>query len=212
MDDFVSYQEAAGWARDVNEAIDAIERLLLDGQAATVIGLCESALRSLVEAIEMVDDSDGHFSELRDRLEDIHYRACQKARPDPAQLAERLFQFELHNDFDVFYGAASRYAKILGAKGMKVYRELAEAAWRNVPARTAQDERAEWGKHAAITHIMESLAELSGDVEQQVAVMSRDLSHAYSYLRIAEVLSHSRSARLGASVGGKGTTGVSATH
>jgi hypothetical protein len=47
-----------------------------DGQFAAVIGLCESALRSLVEAIEMVDDSAGHFSELRDRLENIHYRAC----------------------------------------------------------------------------------------------------------------------------------------
>jgi tetratricopeptide (TPR) repeat protein len=187
VDDFVPYEQVPGWARGVDEAIDVIEGLLRDGQSAAVIGLCESALRSLVEAIEMVDDSAGHFSELRDRLENIHYRACQAGRPDPAQLAERLFQFELRNDFDVFYEAASRYAKILGTKGLKVYRELAEAAWRNVPARSAQDERSDWGKHAAITHIMESLAQLSGDVEQQVAVMSRDLSHAYSYLRIAEV-------------------------
>jgi hypothetical protein len=108
-DDFVSYEQVPGWALGVDEAIDVIEGLLRDGQSAAVIGLCESALRSLVEAIEMVDDSAGHFSDLRDRLEDIHYRACQAARPDPAQLAERLFQFELRNDFDVFYEAASRY-------------------------------------------------------------------------------------------------------
>jgi hypothetical protein len=70
---------------------------------------------------------------------------------------------------------------------MKFYRQLAEAEWENVPVRTAKDERGEWGKHFRITHIMESLALLSSDVEQLVAVMSRDLSHAYSYLRIAEV-------------------------
>lgn len=185
--DFVHYREASGWARGVDDAIDSIEQLLKDGQAAAVIELCESALQSLLSAIEAVDDSDGHFGMLRDRLQDIHYRACQEARPDPVDLAKRLFQWELHSDFDVFSGAAAQYAKILGAKGMKVYRELAEAEWAKVPARTAKHERSEFGQHFRITHIMESLAQASGNIEELVAVMSRDLSSAYSYLKIAEV-------------------------
>ncbi len=190
--DFVHYREASGWARGVDDAIDSIEQLLKDGQAAAVIELCESDLQSLLGAIEAVDDSDGHFGVLRDRLQDIHFRACQEARPDPAELAKRLFQWELHSDFDVFYGAAERYAKILGAKGMKVYRELADAEWAKVPARTAKHERSEFGQHFRITHIMESLARASGDVEGIVAVMSRDLSSAYSYLKIAEVYREAR--------------------
>jgi uncharacterized Zn finger protein len=149
--------------------------------------MSESALQSLLSAMEAVDDSDGHFGMLRDRLQDIHYRACEEARPDPANLAERLFRWELHSDFDVFYGAAAQYATILGAKGMKAYRKLAEAEWARVPARTAKHERSEFGQHFRITHIMESLAQASGDIEELVAVMSRDLSGAYSYLRIAEV-------------------------
>lgn len=185
--DFVHYREAGGWARGVDDAIDSIEQLLKDGQAAGVIELCESALQSLLSAIEAVDDSDGHFGMLRDRLQDIHYRACQEARPDPVDLAKRLFQWELHSDFDVFYGAAAQYAKILGAKGMKVYRELAESEWAKVPARTAKHERSEFGQHFRITHIMESLAQASGNFEELVAVMNRDLSSAYSYLKIAEV-------------------------
>jgi uncharacterized Zn finger protein len=185
--DFVHYREAGGWARGVDDAIDSVEQLLKDGQAAAVIELCESALQSLLSAIEAVDDSDGHFGMLRDRLQDIHYRACQEARPDPVALAKRLFKWELHSDFDVFYGAAAQYAKILGAKGMKLYRELAEAEWAKVPARTAKHERSEFGQHFRITHIMESLAQASGDIEALVAVMSRDLSSAYSYLKIAEV-------------------------
>jgi uncharacterized Zn finger protein len=190
--DFVPYRGATGWASDVDDAINSIEQLLNDGQAATVIELCESALQSLLAAIQSVDDSDGHFAILRDRLQDIHYQACQEARPDPVELARRLFQWELHSDFDVFYGAALQYAEILGAKGMKAYRELAEAEWEKVSARTGKQARSEWGEHFRITHIMESLAQASGDIEQLVAVMSRDLSSAYSYWKIAEVYREAR--------------------
>ncbi len=190
--DFVPYREATGWARGVDDAIDSVEQLLNDGQAAAVIELCESALQSLLDAIQAVDDSDGHFGMLRDRLQAIHYRACQEARPDPVELARRLLQWELHSDFDVFYGAVAQYSEILGAKGMKVYRDLAEAEWQKVPVRTAKHERSEWGQHFRITHIMQSLAETSGDVEELVAVMSRDLSHAYSYLKIGDVYREAR--------------------
>jgi uncharacterized Zn finger protein len=190
--DFVSYREAAGWARGVDDAIDSVHQLLNDGQAGAVIQLCESALQSLLGAIQAVDDSDGHFGALRDRLQDIHYRACLEARPDPAELARRLLQWELHSDFDVFDGAVARYAKILGVKGMKVYRDLAEAEWEKVPVRTAKHDRSEWGQHFRITHIMESLAQASGDIEQLVAVMSRDLSSAYDHLKIAEVYREAR--------------------
>lgn len=184
---FVHYREASGWARGVDDVIDSIEQLRNDGQAGVVIELCESALQSLSQAIESVDDSDGHFSTLRDRLQEIHYKACFEARPDPVDLAKRLFQWELNSGFDVFYGAAERYARILGAKGLKTYRQLAEAEWEEVPPRTAKHARSEWGQHFRITHIMESLARASGEIEELVAVMSRDLSSAYSYLRIGEV-------------------------
>ncbi len=190
--DFVHYREASAWARGVDDAIDNITQLLEDGQAAAVIELCESALQRLVAAAGAIDDSDGHLSMLRDRLQDIHFRACQEARPDPVALARRLFDWELQSELDVFYGAAERYAKILGAKGLKEYRQIAEAEWEKVPARTAKKERPEWGRHFRITHIMESLAQASGDTEELVAVMSRDLSHAYSYLKIAEVYREAR--------------------
>lgn len=157
-----------------------------------MIELCESALHKLMGASGAIDDSDGHLSVLRDRLQDIHLRACQEARPDPAALARRLFNCELHSELDVFHGAAERYARILGTKGLKEYRRLAETEWEKVPARTPKDERSEWGKHFRITHIMESLAQVSGDTEELVAVMSRDLSHAYSYLRIAGVYREAR--------------------
>lgn len=190
--DFVHYREAYAWARSVDDAIDNIAQLLEDGQAAAVIELCESALKDLDAAMGAIDDSDGHLTTLRDRLQDIHFRACQKARPDPVALAKRLFQFEMQSELEVFFGAAEGYAKILGAKGLKEYRQLAEAEWEKVPARTARHEQSDSGRHFRITHIMESLARAAGDIEGLVAVMSRDLSYAYSYLKIAEVYREAR--------------------
>src|SRR5260370_25461587 len=116
--DFVPYREATDWARRVDDAIDLVAQFLSDVQAAAVIELCESALQSLLGAIQAVDDSDGHFGVLRDRLEDIHYRACQKARPDPVELARRLLQWALHTDLDGVYGAAEPIAEVLGAQVM----------------------------------------------------------------------------------------------
>src|SRR5712691_4752749 len=88
--DFVHYREATGWARGVNDVIDSVEQLLNDGQAAAVIELCESALQSLLGAIQAVDDSDGHFGVLGDRLEDIHHRACQEETTDKEEIYRRI--------------------------------------------------------------------------------------------------------------------------
>ncbi len=187
VDDYAGYGEASDWARGVDEAIDSIEQLLTDGQAGAVIGLCESALLSLVDAIQQVDDSGGEFAPLQDRLEAIHHSACWKAKPNQEELAIRLFEYEMHGDFDIFFDSAARYSRILGAKGMKAYRELAEAEWAKVPAKTAKTIDAGLNSHFHITHIMESLAQKSGDLEQLVAVKSRDLSSASNYLNIAEV-------------------------
>ena len=52
VSDYADYREAGRWAHGVDEAIDAIEQLLADGQAAAVIELCESGLRSLSNAID----------------------------------------------------------------------------------------------------------------------------------------------------------------
>lgn len=86
---------------------------------------------------------------------------------------------ELRSDSDIFSGAVSRYADIFGANGMKVYRELAETEW-------AKDDGSDSGRNFRITQIMESLARASGDVEELIGIIRRDLSHSYSYLRIAE--------------------------
>lgn len=210
--DFVHYREASAWARGVNDAIDNISRLLEDGHAAAVVELCESALRKLVGAAGAIDDSDGHLGVLRDRLQDIHFRACQEAKPDPVALARRLLEWELHSELDVFYGAAERYARILGGQGLEEYRQLAEAEWEKVPVRTPKGERSEWGRYFHITHIMESLARASGDTEESRRGHEPRLVARLQLSPNRGSVPGGGTARQGADVGRERIEGLSRTH
>lgn len=195
LGEFVDYRGAFDYARGIEEAIDSVEELLKDGQAVEVIELTEHALEAVENAMGSVDDSDGQMGSILERLQDLHHKACRKARPDPEALAEQLFEWEIGTDYDIFYGAAATYADVLGKKGLAVYRRLAEREWKKVPAlgpgrdssaRSGQGDPEKYGRRFRITHIMETLARESGDVEAVVAIKSRDLSLPYSFLQIAE--------------------------
>ncbi len=184
---FVDYRSAYQYASGIEEAIDSVEELLKEGFATEVIELAEHALEAVEEAMGSVDDSDGEMGNILERLQDIHHRACKKAKPDPEALARRLFEWELRTDYDMFYGAAETYADVLGRKGLAVYRTLAEAEWAKVPPLgPGGDDPEKYGKRFRVTHIMETLARQTDDVEAVVDVKKRDLSSAYNYLQIAE--------------------------
>ncbi len=186
-DGFVSYRDAYDYTRGIDEVIDSIADLLKEGNPTPVIDLTEYALDAVEHAMGSIDDSDGCMSSVLERLQEIHLKACKKAKPDPEALARRLFEWELHTDYDTFYGAAETYAAVLGEKGLAVYRQLAETEWGRVPAlRAGQDDTEKYVKRFRITHIMETLARRTGDVEALVAIKQRDLSLAYNYLDIAE--------------------------
>jgi uncharacterized Zn finger protein len=191
--EFVDYRGVYAYARGIEDVIDSVEDLLKDGHAAQVIDLAEYALKAVEDAIGSVDDSDGHMGDILTRLQDLHLKACKKAKPNPEALARRLFERELDTDYDTFYGAAATYADVLGKKGWTVYRTLAEREWKKVPALgPGRDDPDKYGRRFRITHIMETLAQESGDAEAVVAIKSRDLSSPYSYLQIAETYKHAR--------------------
>jgi hypothetical protein len=102
---FVDYAGAYDFARGIHDAIDLVEDLLRPGQPAVVIELSEHALRRVEQVLESVDDSDGEMGGLLERLQELHLVACRAARPDPDELATRLFAWELGDEWDVFSGA-----------------------------------------------------------------------------------------------------------
>ncbi len=184
---FVHYGEARGWEMRANAAIDGIESLLQEGDHAEAIELSEYALSLLPDLVGLIDDSGGELCDVRDRLHGLHFEACKKGKPDVVELAQRLFDFELNQDLDLFWGAAERYAEVLGAAGLKEYRKLAEVEWAKVPVRKGPQDKYNSTNYFRITHMMESLAKASGTVSELVEVMSRDLSSTYCYVKIALV-------------------------
>ncbi|OFV96008.1 MAG: hypothetical protein A3F68_09800, partial [Acidobacteria bacterium RIFCSPLOWO2_12_FULL_54_10] len=192
-DGSVDYWSARDYARGIEEAIDSIAELLKEGYAAQVIELAEYALEAVENALGSVDDSDGYMGGILERLQELHLQACKMAKPDPEALARRLFAWELRTHWDTFYGAAATYADVFGKSGLTIYRKLAEAEWAKVPkSGPGNYSPVEHSRHFRITHIMETLARQTGDVEALVAIKKRDLSLPYAYLQIAEVYKKAR--------------------
>jgi len=191
---FVDYREAYGFTSGIENVVGSIAELLDAGHAAEVIELTEHALRRCERALGHMDDSDGGMSSILERLQELHHAACIEAKPDPEALARRLFKWEIESGWDTFFGAAETYADVLCEKGLAVYRKLARKLWNQMPQLNPGDRRSFEGPRFRITSIMEALARASSDVEQLVAVKSRNLSSAYRYLDIAETYKQAKQA------------------
>ncbi len=188
--EFIPYREVWGYVSGIEETLDVLDELLAEGRASEVIELTEYALAAVERSLEHIDDSDGQMSDLATRLQDLHFEACDEGKPDPVQLAQRLFSRELDGHWDLFHRAAATYEEILGETGLAHYRELANARWEHVGKLDPSDgSRERYGSRFRITQIMETLAELSGDLSEQIEVRQRDLASPYNFLRIAELCS-----------------------
>lgn len=188
--DYVGYREMYDYANNIGAVLDSLQDLLDDGHAEAVVALAEHAIDRAEDAVGSVDDSDGWMSGIAERLQDLHLAACAALQPDPVALARTLFDRERHSgDLEVFYGAASAYAEVLGAEGLAEYGRLAQLEWDALPPLGPKDEERSWSSQRfRITQIMQTLAELTGDVDAVVEVLARDQSSAYQFVRIAEVL------------------------
>jgi uncharacterized Zn finger protein len=186
--EFVPYREVWGYVQGIEETVDALDEMLAEGHPREVIELTEYALTAVKHSLEHVDDSDGQMGDLAARLQGLHLEACRRGAPDPVELAERLFLRELEGDWDIFDRAAMTYENILGEVGLARYRELAHTRWATVPELApGEGSRERYGSRFRITRIMETLAEQSGDLSDQIAVRERDLGSPYSFLQIAEL-------------------------
>ncbi len=186
-DGFIDHKSMYEYSQVIRDVLDELCKLLDAGHASSVIDLVEHFLVKFEIQTEYMGDSDGFAGGILEELQEMHHGACMRAKPDPEQLAQRLFQWGLGSYCGVFSGAVDRYADVFGAQGLKRYQAIAEAKWAGVPplGPGLPQERFS-GERSRITSIMERLAERTGDLDQLVAVKSRDLSSEYQYLDIAE--------------------------
>ena len=163
--------------------VDELEALVKEGHATLVLALFDHLLDATEELLAALDMVEHDVYSIAARLEHLHHRACEKARPDPETLAAWLFEKDTESWCS--FGAAA-YAELLGPAGLAAYRRAAEAAWASLAALGPGEQDAEGSsRRYCITEIMEELADLSGDLEQWVAVKSRDLSGPQPFISIA---------------------------
>lgn len=182
---YVGYHAAWDWANDMAGVIDELGDVAEAGFAAEVVPLAEDVLARLEDAVEHVDDSGGHITTLLEMAQGLHARACDDARPDPLALAERLLTMMVTSEYASF--DLGEYRNALGEPGVSELRRLAEQRWEQVPALgPGDDHRGRYGERFQLTRVMEQLADATGDLDEVVAVMRRDLGSGYQFLRLAE--------------------------
>jgi len=190
--DFIDYYHMSSYVDELGDVTKMLESLLDDGYAAEVQELALHAVDCMKNAYNMIDDSDGGAGYEMECWQEIHLRASEAAAPENDAereiLADTLFEREIHSELDEFYGSAEKYAGLLGRAGMTRFRTLAEQAWNKLPALKPGEKEDYRGGRYRITSMMESLARTSGSVDDLVAIKARDLSRAYHFLQIAEML------------------------
>ena len=192
---FVEYREAAAWAADVESVLDTIADFASGPRAGLARDLAERALDRIDQAIQNIDDSDGHCGGLLGHARDIHRAATLELRPEPVKLARDLFAREMKDDFGILEGAAALYADALGESGLSEYRRLATEAWEKIPSYSGK--RAQQEEIAVdldrLMRILDFFAERAGDTDLRIALRAKHLSSQWDCLQLAEFcLLHSR--------------------
>ncbi len=196
---FIEYRQAGAWARGVEEVLEAMAGLVDDGHADAAMTLTEEALGLVNEAAMNMDDSDGNAGGVLWTLREMHAKAAEAVKPEPRAFAARLLHLVSSLDFFEAGQITGYYADALGAEGLAELERLALAGLDKLPSKLRRAKVYVADEHMSdrysLTQIAEDCAKLRGDVDAQLALLQRDLSAAYQYLGIVELLrKHGRAA------------------
>ncbi|WP_143174512.1 hypothetical protein [Streptoalloteichus hindustanus] len=166
-------------------AVGSLWRCVDDGRADEVLPLAQRLVTALAAVADRHPDSG--VGELAEEALAVHAAAAGAGGADPVRLAEWLLALQVEHPEGPEVTLAE-YAGALGAEGLAAYRRRAERLCAQLPTvpfgQPPRLDRRRW----AVLRVMEELAEHTGDVDLQVAVLAKDLSTGWQYLRIATVL------------------------
>jgi len=171
----LDYREANEWALDAGVVVDAIEAESESNPSRELLKLIELSVGRVVRVILRSDDSSGMMGDVAQRLLVIHGQVSLAGVGEPKALARWMIKFGF-DDQDFFTLDPVLYAPALGDKGLALYRNT--VAERSAQARVP----------FAVSHAVERLAVLDGDIEAIVALLGEDLSSPHQYTRVAEAM------------------------
>ena len=186
---FVDWRRVREAVRQADTVVTLIQELIQDGHNAVAAELADYAMQRGITAYSNVDDSGGEFGETLRCLSHLHLQAYQQAGANYPLQAKTLFKLQRLDGWDFF--ALQDYAPLLNTKEYAQYRKRVEKEWVKIPTRDPED-RYNTGfsssDHYTITAMMKELATFENNLDELIAIESRDLSSAYTFLRIAEQL------------------------
>lgn len=183
---FLDWQEAGGYAEQLDELAGLLEKRIGDGNPK-LVELIEEAIGEAEAALEQIDDSEGEVYEAIRRLQEIHLLACTHLHPDPVALAERLFMYQMEGEWETYLSILPDYEDALGPEGLAHYRRLLEKEWQGLPTLAPSTQyKQHWdSRRFRVESAMEALA--AQDVDAVAAVKAKDLSSPHRFLALAEL-------------------------
>ncbi|MBN3755634.1 hypothetical protein G3N95_22015 [Paraburkholderia sp. Tr-20389] len=180
------WQEAREYADGLLSLAEML-RVQLDGAfAAHVIELAELAIEGAETSLERIDDSGGYVLPAIHELAAVHLEACERMRPDPVALAERLYRLQIESTWGIFSDVLPAYEDSLGDAGLRRYRELVCNDWDTLPA-LGPGERPFDRRRTRIWNAMSALAEQDGDVDALIRIEAKDLTSEYRFEQVAQL-------------------------
>jgi len=185
--DYLDEDSTYEFSEKIGRVLNSLEDLINDGHGESAAELLEYAIPLFNDSYELIDDMSDHVGSEFGRLPELYLRACEAAQPEPAALAEKLFDWAMTTEYIDFSHAAKTFAGVLGEAGLAAFRTLVEDEWETMPALAPGSDAPRYGSRSRLTSLMEGIARGNGDVDFLVTVKSRDLSNAFAFFEIAEL-------------------------
>jgi tetratricopeptide (TPR) repeat protein len=163
------------YATKVGSVLDTLQRLLDAGSRADLAPLARRTVDDIIAMLEQVDDASGMVADELDRGIELYARACAAHPPNPEELADWILAVE----FDGLEIDLAEFAKALGDKGIQRIKSTVD----KVLAKGEEDVR-----YRTASRLQEELAEISGDVDALVAILSAKPPRLDISLKIVRVL------------------------
>ncbi|WP_370969968.1 hypothetical protein [Amycolatopsis sp. cg9] len=162
----------------IGAVLDTLQRMLDAGSRADLAPLARRTVDDISEVLEQAGDHTGDLGERLDRAVELYARACAARPPDPEKLAAWIVEVEFDGPGWPVIDLAD-FATALGERGLK----LIKTAVDDVLGASGPGHRRDVAER-----LREQLAEVLGDVDELVAILSAKPPRVDVSLKIVRVL------------------------
>ncbi len=162
----------------IGAVLDTLQRMLDAGSRADLAPLARRTVDDISEVLEQSGDHTGDLGERLDRAVELYARACAARPPDPEKLAGWIVEVEFDGPGWPVIDLAD-FASALGERGLKLIKSVVD----DVLEASGPGHRRDVAER-----LREQLAEVRGDVDELVAILSAKPPRVDVSLKIVRVL------------------------